>query len=252
MSDIFISHIEEDSKEAIDIASRLEAKGYSTWYYERDAKAGLSYLEQVAEAIGKSQVFMLLISEDSVFSTHVDRELVSAYEKDKLFIPLLKDVTFVEFEDFKPTWKLMLGPAVAEPLTNSVDLNVQRLIQTLKEMGVQAMQKEDVQAKQEEVAQYEERKIFVRLLLGPEALVDEIRSSFDSGSLKCVYRLFLRGEYGPWLPASIIHMPGGVFVNLREIPEHADVQLEVVIKGRTLRSNIIAVDTIYINLWDEA
>ncbi len=37
---IFISHVEEDSSIALRIASALEAKGYSTWYYERDSVPG--------------------------------------------------------------------------------------------------------------------------------------------------------------------------------------------------------------------
>ncbi len=37
---IFISHVAEDSSIAIQTAEALEAKGYSTWYYERDSVPG--------------------------------------------------------------------------------------------------------------------------------------------------------------------------------------------------------------------
>jgi hypothetical protein len=42
MPDIFISHVEEDSAVALQIAHGLEAVGYTTWYYERDSVPGLS------------------------------------------------------------------------------------------------------------------------------------------------------------------------------------------------------------------
>ena len=37
VSEIFISHVEEDEGVALEIARGLEAAGYRTWYYERDA-----------------------------------------------------------------------------------------------------------------------------------------------------------------------------------------------------------------------
>ncbi len=48
---IFISHVAEDSSIAIQAAEALEAKGYNTWYYERDSVPGPAYLAQMGEAI---------------------------------------------------------------------------------------------------------------------------------------------------------------------------------------------------------
>jgi hypothetical protein len=42
MSQIFLSHVEEDGQEAIVIAGGLEKAGYSTWYYERATKCAAS------------------------------------------------------------------------------------------------------------------------------------------------------------------------------------------------------------------
>ena len=52
---IFISHVAEDSSIAIQAAEALEAKGYSTWYYERDSVPGPAYLAQMGEAIDQCQ-----------------------------------------------------------------------------------------------------------------------------------------------------------------------------------------------------
>ena len=51
MSQVFISHVQEDSSVAIELAGALEANGYSTWYYERDSVPGPAYLAQMGEAI---------------------------------------------------------------------------------------------------------------------------------------------------------------------------------------------------------
>jgi hypothetical protein len=43
MSDVFISHAEEDVSVALELAQGLRAAGYSTWCYEEDgALAGMS------------------------------------------------------------------------------------------------------------------------------------------------------------------------------------------------------------------
>ncbi len=55
---IFISHVAEDSSIAIQAAEALEAKGYSTWYYERDSVPGPAYLAQMGEAIDQSQAMV--------------------------------------------------------------------------------------------------------------------------------------------------------------------------------------------------
>lgn len=44
MSQIFISHIEEEESIATEIARGLEAAGYSVWFYERDSNPGSDYL----------------------------------------------------------------------------------------------------------------------------------------------------------------------------------------------------------------
>ena len=52
---IFISYVEEDSYVALQIAGALEAKGYNTWYYERDSVPGPAYLAQMGDAIEQAR-----------------------------------------------------------------------------------------------------------------------------------------------------------------------------------------------------
>ena len=44
MTDIFISHVEEDEAESLELAAMLEEHRYHVWYYERD-----SLLERLRE-----------------------------------------------------------------------------------------------------------------------------------------------------------------------------------------------------------
>lgn len=66
MSQIFISHVEEDAAITVEIAVALEAEGYSTWYYQRDTIPGTPYLIQVGKAIEACGAFLVIISPMSV------------------------------------------------------------------------------------------------------------------------------------------------------------------------------------------
>jgi len=60
MSQIFISHTEEDAEVALEIALSLEKVGYTTWCYELDSIPGPSYLIETGDAIDKAQSFILI------------------------------------------------------------------------------------------------------------------------------------------------------------------------------------------------
>jgi len=53
MSDVFISHVEEDAEIALEIALGLEEAGYTTWCYEVDSIPGPSYLIQTGQAVAQ-------------------------------------------------------------------------------------------------------------------------------------------------------------------------------------------------------
>jgi len=106
---IFISHVEEDSSIALQIAGALESKGYSTWYYERDSVPGPAYLAQMGDAIEQAQAVVLVISQQSVGSNQVTTEVVRAHEANKAFIPLLNGISHAEFQTRAPVWRQALG-----------------------------------------------------------------------------------------------------------------------------------------------
>jgi hypothetical protein len=97
LKDVFNSHIEEDVATALVIAEGLEAAGYQPWYYERDSVPGPSYLLQTGDAIENAKVVVLIVSAHSLSSNQVTAEVVRGHESGKFFIPILSNITHVEF-----------------------------------------------------------------------------------------------------------------------------------------------------------
>lgn len=113
MSEIFISHVEEDQAVALEIARALEADGLTTWYYERDSDPGPSYLLQIQRAIEAGKALIVLISRDSLGSWQVDKEVVRAHEAGLPIMPLLVDVSHAEFQQRRPEWRMAIGGATS-------------------------------------------------------------------------------------------------------------------------------------------
>lgn len=139
MSDIFISHVEENSNLAIEIAEGLEASGYSTWYYERDSLPGPSYLLQTSREIERSQAVVLIISPHSLSSHQVTKEVIRAHESDKPFVPVLKSITHVEFANRQPEWREAVGSATSITVPREgASVILPRILQGLRGMGIEA------------------------------------------------------------------------------------------------------------------
>ena len=134
---IFISHVGEDSPVAIPIATALEARGYSTWYYERDSVPGPAYLAQMGEAIAQSQAVVIIISPLAIGSNQMTTEVVRAHESNKPLIPLLKEISHEEFQTQAPVWRQALGASTSMGVTEErVEEVVDRVVEGLETMGI--------------------------------------------------------------------------------------------------------------------
>jgi len=138
MPHVFLSHAEEDGDTALSLAADLEAAGFSTWYYERDAVPGVSYLVQVGDAIDSAQAVVLLISTTSLGSHQVTTEVVRAHEESKPILPVLVDVSHVEFQNRQPEWRSAVGAATSISVApRGVTAVAQALVAGLVRLGVQ-------------------------------------------------------------------------------------------------------------------
>jgi hypothetical protein len=136
---VFISHVEEDAPLALALADRLEKKGYSTWYYERDTLPGISYLEQTGKAVERCKAFLLIITKDSLASHQIDLELERAHEESKTIIPVRHGISHPEFQNRRPLWRQIIGTRTSiEVDMNNVDLAANRIGEALKHLEIPA------------------------------------------------------------------------------------------------------------------
>ena len=137
MSDVFIAHVEEDAEVALEIALALEQAGYTTWCYEVDSIPGPSYLIQTGQAVEQSKAVVLVVSPHSVGSRQVTKEVIRAHESGKEFIPLLRGITHIEFQNRQPEWREAVGAAasISVPLEGVAGI-LPRIVDGLKALGI--------------------------------------------------------------------------------------------------------------------
>jgi hypothetical protein len=111
-SDIFVSHIEEDAPTALALARELRSLGETTWTYEEDGVAGISYLSQIYAAIENCRAFVLLASQQSVKAHQVVKEVEQAHEREKIIIAVRLGLTHQEFISANPILRMASGTAV--------------------------------------------------------------------------------------------------------------------------------------------
>ena len=137
MSEVFISHAEEDASIALGVALELEKAGYRTWAYEVDSVPGPSYLVQTGDAVERAAVVVLIISPTSLGSHQCTREVVRGLETGKPFVPLLREVTHVEFQNRQPEWRSAVGAATSIQVPpDGVESIIPRIIAGLEALGI--------------------------------------------------------------------------------------------------------------------
>jgi hypothetical protein len=85
---VFLSHASKDHRLAKQVVEILERQGIGCWIAPRDIAAGSSYGEEIAKAIEKSSVFLLLLTDASNTSMPVANEVERAFSYQKTIIPL--------------------------------------------------------------------------------------------------------------------------------------------------------------------
>jgi len=111
-AEVFISHVEEDGKVALEIKAALQQKGISAWCYEEDNDLG-NRLDNVTKAISNCRVFLLLASDRVFESFEVHREIEAAYVSHKRIVPLRLNVTHADLEQRLPNSPVLIGTTVS-------------------------------------------------------------------------------------------------------------------------------------------
>lgn len=95
---VFISYAHEDSPLVDIIQSHLDAAGYAVWIDRESISGGELWRTRIVEAIENSDVFLLMLSPNSVKSKHVLQELNIADGESKPILPVLIKATKIPRE----------------------------------------------------------------------------------------------------------------------------------------------------------
>jgi hypothetical protein len=146
VSHIFISHVEEDADIALEIALGLEKAGIRSWIYEIDSIVGTSYIVRTGEAVAESDAVAVIISPDSLSSNQVTKEVVRAHESGKKFLPILRGISHVEFQQRQPEWREAIGSATSITLPKEgVNYLIPKVIEGAKALGIKQYPKIDAE-----------------------------------------------------------------------------------------------------------
>jgi len=88
--DAFISHSSKDKAVADKICEYLEQHDIKCWIAPRNVLGGMPYACEIFNGIDESQILLLILSENSNVSRHVEREIDRAFNKEKVIIPVPK------------------------------------------------------------------------------------------------------------------------------------------------------------------
>ena len=91
MPDAFISYASHDAAVAAALVEALEKAGVTCWIAPRDVRAGALYADAIVRAISGAKAFVLVLSESSIDSSHVSKEIERASSKKRPIIALRID-----------------------------------------------------------------------------------------------------------------------------------------------------------------
>ncbi|HWS63354.1 MAG TPA: TIR domain-containing protein [Steroidobacteraceae bacterium] len=88
---VFISYASPDAAVAAALVDALERHGVACWIAPRDVDAGALYADAIVRAIGSAKAFVLVLSENSIDSSHVGKEVERASSKKRTIFALRID-----------------------------------------------------------------------------------------------------------------------------------------------------------------
>ncbi|HUP16798.1 MAG TPA: PQQ-binding-like beta-propeller repeat protein [Acidimicrobiia bacterium] len=90
---LFISYATEDAASAGELRQILIDEGYRTWIAPDDIRGSRPWAEQILDAIAAATVMVVLVSSDTMRSSHVGREVNVAFDHSKAVLPIrIEDV----------------------------------------------------------------------------------------------------------------------------------------------------------------
>ncbi len=132
MSQIFFSYSRKDSEFVDQLIERLEAYGVDIWVDRGEILAGEAWRRTIVEAIMASQVFVIVLSPNSIELENVTKELTLAEQYDKRVLPVV-----IQEVKVPPSLEYQLAGLHYQTFTEgNYDDNFARLIRSLVSSGI--------------------------------------------------------------------------------------------------------------------
>src|SRR5450432_3806650 len=87
----FVSYASADRAVAEALTAHLEQRGRTCWMAPRDVPAGAQYADAIVRAINEARALVLILSKESINSSHVGKEVERASSKKKQIIAVRLD-----------------------------------------------------------------------------------------------------------------------------------------------------------------
>lgn len=84
---LFVSHVSEDRREAMEIVAALERRNIRCWIAPRDVHPGRPFDDEISDAIDGCRAMLLVFSDNCNDREYIRREVTVAGEAQKLIIP---------------------------------------------------------------------------------------------------------------------------------------------------------------------
>src|SRR4051794_4228370 len=128
---IFLSYSSKDKLIADAICSRLENQNVRCWIAPRDVNPGADYSNQIADALERSTVMVMVFSSGSNSSRHVKSEIDRAFSLGKVIIPFR--VENVELD--KGLAYYLAKTHWLDAVTRPLDQHIDRLAGTIRQVA---------------------------------------------------------------------------------------------------------------------
>ncbi|MBT3711829.1 MAG: SUMF1/EgtB/PvdO family nonheme iron enzyme [Anaerolineae bacterium] len=132
---IFISYSRQDMDFVKTLAEDLENEGFDIWYDLTDIDAGDRWAKEIQDGINESEIFVIVVSPNSIKSEWVEKEFLFASQRGLKIVPLL--YTFCEL----PLW--LLNIQYVDVVGRNYKKNFQHILDVFNDTGRRNGDRED-------------------------------------------------------------------------------------------------------------
>jgi TolB-like protein/Flp pilus assembly protein TadD len=131
-ADVFISYSREDKDRVLELAAQLRSAGVSLWIDQGGIDGAAMWGEAIVNAIEKAKVMLLMVTEASVRSHNVAKEVVLTSERKGHILPVLLEPTSIP-----PSLKYPLaGIQQIEYFQGPPEESLKAILRSLEKLGV--------------------------------------------------------------------------------------------------------------------